>query len=140
MFLIDTDILTLLIEGHANATTRARAAAREDALRISIITRIEALQGRFDFMLKAANKEQWLRAQLLLQRWEAEIAKYPVVWVDESSADEFERLSKTKSLRKSGRADILIASIALAHKATLVTRNLKDFKLVPGLKCENWAD
>ena len=38
------------------------------------------------------------------------------------------------------RADLLIAIIALANHGTLVTRNLKDFRLVPGLQVENWAD
>jgi tRNA(fMet)-specific endonuclease VapC len=53
---------------------------------------------------------------------------------------EFERLLGIKSLRKIGRGDLSIAAITLAHKATLVTRNVKDFKLVPGLRYENWAD
>ena len=39
-----------------------------------------------------------------------------------------------------GRADLLIAAITLANRATLVTRNLKDFRQVPGLQIENWAD
>jgi tRNA(fMet)-specific endonuclease VapC len=43
-------------------------------------------------------------------------------------------------LKKLGRADLLIASIALAHGATLVTRNLRHFHQIPGLYTENWAD
>jgi tRNA(fMet)-specific endonuclease VapC len=39
-----------------------------------------------------------------------------------------------------GRADLLIASIALSRQATLVTRNLRHFRLIPGLRVENWAD
>ena len=38
------------------------------------------------------------------------------------------------------RGDLLTACIALAHDATLVTRNTRDFAVVPGLKIENWAD
>jgi len=33
-----------------------------------------------------------------------------------------------------------IACISLAHDATLLTRNLMDFKPVPGLRVENWLD
>jgi phosphopantetheine adenylyltransferase len=32
------------------------------------------------------------------------------------------------------------ASITLANRATLVTRNLRHFKQIPGLKLENWVD
>jgi predicted nucleic acid-binding protein len=35
-------------------------------------------------------------------------------------------------LKKIGRGDLLIAAITLANQATLVTRNEKDFCLVPG--------
>ena len=52
----------------------------------------------------------------------------------------FGRFHAEKKYRKIGRADLLIACIALAHNATLVTRNTKDFAVVPGLKLENWAD
>ena len=45
-----------------------------------------------------------------------------------------------KKLKKSGRADLLIAAITLANRATLVTRNEKDFRQVPGLQVENWVD
>jgi tRNA(fMet)-specific endonuclease VapC len=44
------------------------------------------------------------------------------------------------NLRKIGRADLLIASVTLANRATLVTRNTRHFKQVPGLRVENWVD
>ncbi len=34
--------------------------------------------------------------------------------------------------------DLKIAAIALAHDATLLTRNTADFRQVPGFKVENW--
>lgn len=52
----------------------------------------------------------------------------------------FDRLLGTKGVKRIGRVDLLIASIALANKAVLVTRNLKDFEKVPGLQLANWAD
>jgi predicted nucleic acid-binding protein len=39
-----------------------------------------------------------------------------------------------------GRPDMLIACIALAHDALLVTRNTKDYKGIAGLRMENWVD
>jgi tRNA(fMet)-specific endonuclease VapC len=32
----------------------------------------------------------------------------------------------------------LIAGVALAHRATLVTNNQREFDRVPGLKLDNW--
>ncbi len=34
--------------------------------------------------------------------------------------------------------DLRIAAIALQHKLTLVTGNIKHFKVIPGLNIENW--
>lgn len=39
-----------------------------------------------------------------------------------------------------GTQDLKIACICLAHYATLLTRNVADFKPVPGLRGENWLD
>ena len=59
---------------------------------------------------------------------------------DSGAAVEFNRLRQNKKLKKIGRADLLIAAIALGRRATLVSRNLRDFQQVPGLRVENWAD
>jgi tRNA(fMet)-specific endonuclease VapC len=40
--------------------------------------------------------------------------------------------------RPTGEVDALIAAIALAHNAILVTDNIKHFKNIEGLKLENW--
>jgi tRNA(fMet)-specific endonuclease VapC len=38
-----------------------------------------------------------------------------------------------------GTLDLKIAVIVLAHVATLLTRNLADFRKVPGLRIEDWT-
>jgi tRNA(fMet)-specific endonuclease VapC len=63
-----------------------------------------------------------------------------VVSIDDASIVKFDQLRQDKKLKKIGRADLLIACIALANQATLVTRNVRDFQQVPGLWIENWAD
>jgi tRNA(fMet)-specific endonuclease VapC len=81
-----------------------------------------------------------LRAQHLLDRSEELLHDTTIISVDTTAAAEFDRLRENKKLKRIGRADLLIASIALAHRATLVTRNLRDFRQVLGLRVENWAD
>ena len=39
-----------------------------------------------------------------------------------------------------GPLDTLIAATALANNATLVTRNVREFRKVPALKVVNWYD
>jgi tRNA(fMet)-specific endonuclease VapC len=138
MFVLDTDTLTHLLRGHERVSLRRSQVADEVVL--TVITRIEVLQGRFASILKAADREQLQQAQDRLAESERQLAAFDILPVDAAAAAEFESLLNTKGLRRIGRADLLIASIALANKATLVTRNVKDFQKVPGLQVENWAD
>lgn len=140
MFILDTDTLTHFFQGQQVVVSRVREKNVTGQLATSIVTRIQILQGRFDFALKASTASELMRARQLLQKSDHDLTLTSVVDFNEAAAVEFERLRTVKALRKIGRADLLIACITLAHKATLVTRNLKDFKLIPGLKCENWAD
>ncbi len=138
MILLDTDTVSLLAGGHSKVTQRARTAV--DTVATTVVTRFEILRGRFDFLLKAADGTQLERAQHWLDQSEADLRKLPVVTVDARSAAEFDKLRKQKKLKKIGRRDLLIGCIALAHNATLVTRNLKHFRQIPNLHVENWAD
>jgi tRNA(fMet)-specific endonuclease VapC len=139
MHLLDTDTLTYLHAGHPRVVERLRELADPD-VGTTIITKIELLRGRFDFVLKAATGAELLRAQQLLARTEELLAQIDIVSLDETAAVQFDRLRAVKRLRKIGRADLLIASIALAHRATLVTRNVRHFRQVPGLTVTNWVD
>jgi tRNA(fMet)-specific endonuclease VapC len=138
MILLDTDILTLLLQGHDRVQGRLRSA--DDDIAITIVSWLEVMQGRFDALFKAADARQLVRAQQRLEESTRQLGTLSIVPIDEASAREFAELLKAKKLKRIGRGDLLIASIALARKATLITRNLRDFQLVAGLKSESWAD
>ena len=138
MFVLDTDPFTLLLHNNESVVLRRSRANREVVL--TSITRIELLQGRFASVLTAADRHQLLLAWDRLDASEGDLRAFEILPFNEAAASEFERLLGTRGLRRIGRGDLLIASIVLANQATLVTRNVRDFQRVPGLKIENWVD
>jgi len=137
--LLDTDTLTHLHAGHPRVVERLSALEDRD-IGTTIFTKIELLRGRFEYMLKAANGNDLLRAQQLFTRTERLLSHITVVPFDAAAAEQFDRLLKVRGLKKIGRVDLLIGSIALAHRAILVTRNVRHFKQIPDLSVTNWVD
>lgn len=141
MFLLDTDTFSHLRHEHQLVVAKAEEAiAQGYMVAITIITKIQVLQGRMSALLKADSHEQFLNTQRRLLDDEDSCWRTQVFPLDESALIVFDGLIEVKGLRKIGRADLLIASIARARNATLVTRNLKHFKRVPKLKLANWVD
>jgi tRNA(fMet)-specific endonuclease VapC len=145
MFVLDTDTLTHWLRGHARVSQRRSQVA--DNVVLTVITRIEVLQGRFAAVLKAPDGDQLQEAQDRLTESERQLANFDILLVNATAAAEFERLLSTKGLRRIGRGDLLIASISLAYRATLVTRNRKrgrpitedgSYRLFHGLNLEDF--
>lgn len=139
MTILDSDIFPLLVYGHAKVVGHYDAVPDDEQLAVTAITRTEVLRGRTDSVLKAANEQELLSATRRFQETEAALDDFLVLHVNEAAAKHFTSLLGQKKL-KMKRPDMLIACIALAHGALLVTRNTKDFNKVAGLKLANWAD
>lgn len=139
MHLLDTDTLSRLHAGHPRVVERVRRLEDPEVV-TTVVSKIELLRGRFDFLLKAADGAQLLKAQHWLTVTEGLLDGVQIVPVDTAAATIFDRLRARRELRKIGRADLLIASISLARNATLVTRNLRHFRRVPRLSLANWVD
>jgi tRNA(fMet)-specific endonuclease VapC len=139
MHLLDTDTLTHLHAGHPQVIAHLRA-VDDPVVGTTIITKSELLRGRIDFILKAATGAELLRAQQWFTRTEELLAQMLIVPFNEIAVTQFDRLRVTKAYRKIGHADLLIASIVLANRATLVTRNVRHFQQIPGLAVINWVD
>ncbi len=138
MTILDSDIFTLLTYEHANVVRHYEAVPEGEQLAVTAVTRIEVLRGRTDSLLKAADEHELLAAARRLQATEAALNDFLVVHYAEA-AKHFKALLGQKKL-KMRWPDMLIACIALAQDALLVSRNTKDFSKVPGLKLANWAD
>lgn len=139
MRLLDSDTLSHLWADHPNVVERL-AACDEMEIGITSITKCEIMRARCENLLKAAGTPELLTAQRRLDRSERSLSELIIIPFDEVAGDALRRLEGIKRLRKIGRADLLIASIAIANDATLVTRNLRHFQRVPGLQVENWVD
>jgi len=139
MYYLDTDTLTRAHGGNRQIASRIRQVGEEN-VGTTVITAIEILRGRHEFLLKASNGAELLRAQQLLDFSQELLQDNEIAPIDPQAASEFDRLRQLKKLKAIGRRDLLIGCVALAHRATLVTRNVKDFQQIPGLKVENWID
>jgi tRNA(fMet)-specific endonuclease VapC len=139
MYLLDSDILSLLHAGHDRVGQRREDVDPAD-MATTIITKAEILRARCEFLLKAADAEQLVRAQYWLEQSEELLQSIRIVPLDKAAVVRFERLRAQKETENIGNRDLIIAAIALTRGATLVTRNLRHFRPIPSLRLENWAD
>jgi tRNA(fMet)-specific endonuclease VapC len=85
----------------------------------------------------ARTTTQQVEAYRKLERHLDIYRRVQVLGFDERAGMEFERLQRSRI--RIGTMDLKIAAIALAHDATVLTRNSKDFSRVPNLRVEDWT-
>jgi predicted nucleic acid-binding protein len=90
MKVMDTDTLTLFLIGQPRVVERRRR--EEEEVVITIISRIETLQGRFATLLKAADGRELVRGQERLDRAERDLATFRFLPVDDAAAATFDQL------------------------------------------------
>jgi tRNA(fMet)-specific endonuclease VapC len=103
----------------------------------TIITFEEQTRGWLSVLARSRSLDEQVDAYSRLKRLLMNYLKIEVLDFDAPAAAEFQRL---KGLRlRIGTMDLKIAAIAIAHHATILTRNVKDFGPVPGLRVEDWT-
>ncbi len=141
MYILDTDLISLL-ESVSTSPEAQRLRFRLARLKpedhiTTIITFEEQVRGWTAYLAQKRTLAQQVGAYRRLKNVLNRYLKLTVLEFDEAAAEEFERLQKTRI--RIGTMDLKIAAIALAHHATLLTRNSKDFSKVPGLHIEDWS-
>jgi tRNA(fMet)-specific endonuclease VapC len=105
---------------------------------VSAITLQEQMQGFLAALARARDRQQIaLVYQMLVTRLLPVWTRFPVLPFSEPAILRFEQLRTLKL--NVGLMDLRIAAIALENGLTVVTRNLRDFNRVPGLKTEDWS-
>lgn len=130
IYLLDTNVcIHLLNERSAVIQNHFRAHASADIALCSVV-KAELLYG--------ARRSQRTEANLLLL--EAFFAPLQSLPFDDACAEHYGRIRAEllSQGRPIGPNDLLIAAIARAHDATLVTHNTGEFGRVPGLRLEDW--
>lgn len=135
-YILDTDILTLLQERHPVVLARI-AGEHPDESAITILTVEEQMSGWYRQLRRAKSPAALAKAYAFLTSTVRSLAKLPIVSFGESAILRAKTLSSQRlNVRKT---DLSIAAIALELGATVVTRNVRDFRRVPGLTVEDWS-
>jgi len=129
-FLLDTNVCIGILTGRSpRAVEKLRHLSPSD-VQICSVVRAELLFGARNSMRVEANLA-------LLATFLAPFASAPF---DDLAADHYGRLRA--NLHRAGELigpnDMLIAATALAHDLVLVTRNVKEFARISGLRWVDW--
>ena len=106
-------------------------------LATTVITLEEQMRGWLAWLAQARTFEQQIERYRKLKRLLSRFQNIGLLDFDEHAVIELKRLQQQRV--RIGTMDLKIAAIALAHNATLLSRNLKDFSKVPGLQVEDWS-
>jgi tRNA(fMet)-specific endonuclease VapC len=129
MHILDTDTLSRLHAGEARVRDHKE---RFDPAEVvtTVITRIEILRGRFDFVPKATGGGQLRKAQDWLRRSEEQLSQITIVPLDATAANQFDNLRQNKKFKRIGRAQLLIGD-GKGHNVFI--------RLAPKTQVRKWA-
>ena len=129
-YLLDTNTCIQFLNSRNSALQRRLAAISRDDVAICQIVKAELIYGAY----RSARREANLA---LLARFFSQFVSLPF---DDASAEIYGRI-RAELVRAGtpiGPNDLMIAAIALAHDAILVTHNVREFGRVEGLRFEDW--
>ena len=126
-FMLDTDVAIHLRDGDPSITPKV--AALQDAVLMSIVTRVELEGGVYRDPANAAIR----RARL-----DAMLAAIPAIAFDDAAAAAYGAIVAHAGYSRRKLLDRMIAAQALVHRATIVTLNAGDYADVPNLALLPW--
>ena len=139
MWLLDTDHLSILQRGGSTALLLQMRLGQVPVEEVgtTIINYEEQMRGWLAEAARASTPARVRDAYALLEEHIANFRDLEVLSFGAEPSDQFELLRQAKI--RIGTKDLRVAAISRAAGATLLTRNLRHFEQVPGLKAEDWS-
>lgn len=135
--MLDTDHASEIERGSPIGVRLAeRLENANDDVAICIVTVDEQLRGLLNLVKRAKHADALIRSYKRLQNYLEDLTEWQILDWDERAEENFAHAAELR-LRVS-TMDLRIACIALANNSTLLSRNLRDFQRVPGLRVEDW--
>lgn len=138
MIAFDTDVLTEVLLGNTVYVGRAAAIPlHEQAVPVIVIE--EIMRGRLNLIRQAEAGRASIslaRAYELFEDTFADFRRLPILSYT-GLAEALSQEWRQQGVRL-GTHDLRIAAICVAHGATLISRNRRDFERIPGLVAEFW--
>ena len=130
IYLLDSNTCIGYLNGTAMGVLRQLQALPLEEIAVCSVVKAELFYGA----MKSVNPIKTLALQ---RQFLDRFVSFPF---DDHAADEYGRLRAQLARQGTpiGPNDLMIASIALAHRATLVTHNTREFSRVPSLPVVDW--
>lgn len=132
MYLLDSNILIDISRRKLQYAYDTLMLSDASLFKVPAVVKAELLLGAEK---SSRPEEERLRVESLL-------LPFDIVPFDEACAVQYARIRAhlERKGETTGSNDYLIAATALAHSAVLVTNNVNEFKRIPGLSLESWAE
>lgn len=133
MVVFDSDILVGVLRNNPEAVDFfSRAENSGDRMNTTVINAFELFEGALLFQ-KDKLKESISKVERLMQSLGSYHFTGPASWKAAEVSSELKKKGASLDFQ-----DICIASISLINNEILITRNLKHFSRIKGLKIEKW--
>jgi tRNA(fMet)-specific endonuclease VapC len=136
LYIFDTDTMTLFERMHPLVVRNVFYHLADD-IRVTSVTVEEQISGWFATLRTARTPQQIETAHIRLGETVRLLSGWDIVPLTAFAVVRYQTLLRQKL--NVGGNDLRIASIAIEHAAIVVTRNLRDFRRIPGVQCEDWS-
>lgn len=139
MIVLDTDVLSIIQRDTGLECDRllVRLNQAGQPVAVTIVSIEEQLRGWLALIARSQTLDHQAQAYFRLRTLLNDFQSQFILDFDSLAVAEYQRLLKLKI--RIGSMDLKIAAITLSQGGVLISRNLGDFRKVPGLVVEDWT-